>query len=396
MNPMFNDCIIMAGGSGARLWPASTSKRPKQFLPLSPEGAGSAASGGSFFAASLERALRVTGREGRVIIISGNHHVRHITETCAALGAEERRRLVLIPEPAARNTAPAVACGVLYADWVSGGLERNILVLTSDHIIRPPEVFEANAAAAAAYAQQDKLAVFGISPRAPETGYGYIETAEALSLPPEAPLREGRRYYEPEVFRALRFREKPDRKTAETFIAAGNFFWNSGMFAFSSKFILEEYRKNAPNLLTPFRELRAPDERSYRVEGGLRILENWGGLEQAYRKVASISFDYAIAEKCGATVMIKAGFDWTDVGSWDEYLRIAPAAVAEVYRSGADACFVDSDIPVALCGVKDLVVVVRSGRDGGPPAVLVAKKGETQGVREIVDQIRAAGRTELL
>jgi mannose-1-phosphate guanylyltransferase/mannose-1-phosphate guanylyltransferase/mannose-6-phosphate isomerase len=369
----------------------------------------------NFFAEALERALRVTRREGRVIIIAGRGHVDHIAKTCAACGAAygagvsaacgaaagtEGRRLILIPEPAPRNTAPAIAAGALYAGLSRG--DRNLLVLTSDHIIRPPEVFAANAAAAAAWAREDKLAVFGISPRAPETGYGYIETGEALSLSP-APPGEGNRAPprrgeppEPAVYRALRFREKPDRETAENFIARGNFFWNSGMFAFSSRFILEEFRKNAPALIAPFEELRAPEEPPRPAGKGLEILENWPGLAEAYGKTEARSFDYAVAEKCGAVVMIKADFGWTDVGSWDEYLRIAPAADAGVYRSGAASCFVDSDLPVALCGVEDLVVVVRSGRDGGPPAVLVAKKGETQRVREIVEQIRTAGRTELL
>jgi mannose-1-phosphate guanylyltransferase/mannose-1-phosphate guanylyltransferase/mannose-6-phosphate isomerase len=94
--------------------------------------------------------------------------------------------------------------------------------------------------------------------------------------------------------------------------------------------------------------------------------------------------------------MVAADFEWLDVGSWDEYARLSGAGSAEVYGSGSEGCFVDADIPVALCGVKDLIVVVRSGKDGGPPSVLISQKGKTQGVREIVEKIRAAGRTELL
>ncbi|MDR1058635.1 MAG: mannose-1-phosphate guanylyltransferase, partial [Treponema sp.] len=339
---MFNDCIIMAGGSGTRLWPASTSKRPKQFLPVSPAAAGGSAPAGSFFTAALERALRVTAKDGRVIIIAGKGHVDHVIAACAAFSVGDLERMVLIPEPAAKNTAPAIICGVLYACRAGGG--RNILVLTSDHIIRPPQVFEAAARAAGAFARQDKLVVFGVSPGAPETGYGYIETAEALSLPPAAlPLPETLPGQGPEIFRVLRFREKPDRETAEKFIAAGNVFWNSGMFAFSSQFILGEFRKHAPDLIGPFDKLRSPDEGSRRTGEGLRILENWRGLEEAYRAAESISFDYAIAEKCGAAVMVKADFDWIDVGSWDEYLRVFPGTASGVYLSGSGSCFVDSD-----------------------------------------------------
>jgi mannose-1-phosphate guanylyltransferase/mannose-1-phosphate guanylyltransferase/mannose-6-phosphate isomerase len=388
---MFHDCIIMAGGSGTRLWPASTSRKPKQFLSIPPEG--------SFFSAALKRALAVTADagDGRVIIIAGRSHVDLITEACSGLKAGDKKRVVLIPEPMARNTAPAIACGVLYSDWVSGGLERNILVLTSDHIIRPLEVFKANAAAAAAFAQEDMLAIFGIPPKSPETGYGYIETSRLLSTPREKPYQDKKRgYYEPEVYQVASFREKPDRKTAEAFLKAGNFFWNSGMFAFSSKFMLGEFRQNAREVISPFNKLRAPDERSYRTLKGLRVLSEWKDLEVAYGETTSISFDYAIAEKCGRTVMVKAAFQWTDVGSWDEYAALAGDTGAEVYRSGSESTFVDSDIPVALCGADNLIVVVRSGRDGGPPAVLIAAKGKTQQVREIVEQIKAAKRPELL
>jgi mannose-1-phosphate guanylyltransferase/mannose-1-phosphate guanylyltransferase/mannose-6-phosphate isomerase len=396
---MFNDCIIMAGGFGTRLWPASNSRLPKQFLSISGSAGSKNAGGDSFFSAAVDRALGIIDikGDGRVIIIAGNSHVPHIIRACEKYGPEERKHLVLIPEPAARNTAPAIACGVMYADWVSGQ-DRNILVLTSDHIIQPPDLFKANAAAAAAFAQQDKLAIFGIPPTGPETGYGYIEAGDSLSVPPQPEFRRNDGSgIEPEVFRALSFREKPDKSRAEQFLASGKFYWNSGMFAFSSRFILKEFRRSAPELIIPFDKLRAPDERSYTVQGGIRILREWLDLKEAYGTVKSISFDYAIAEKCDQTVMVIAAFEWFDAGSWDEYAKLGEnSGASEVYNSGASNCFVDADIPVALCGVEDLIVVVRSGRKGGPPSVLISKKGETQRVREIVEKIKAAGRTELL
>jgi mannose-1-phosphate guanylyltransferase/mannose-1-phosphate guanylyltransferase/mannose-6-phosphate isomerase len=349
----------------------------------------------------VDRALGLidTEGDGRVIIIAGDSHVPHIIRACGKYGPKEREHLVLIPEPAARNTAPAIACGVMYANWASGQ-DRNILVLTSDHIIQPADLFKAHAAAAAAFARQDKLVVFGIPPRGPETGYGYIEAGESLSAPPQPEFRrQDGGTVEPEAFRALSFREKPDKDRAEHFVASGNFYWNSGMFAFSSPFILQEFHHSAPELIIPFNKLQAPDGQSYTVQGGIRVLREWQGLKEAYGAVKSISFDYAIAEKCAQTIMVAAAFEWFDVGSWDEYAKLAAhsgAAASEVYRSGSSNCFVDADIPVALCGVDDLIVVVRSGRDGAPPSVLISKRGETQRVREIVEEIRAAGRTELL
>ena len=393
---MVNDCIIMAGGSGTRLWPASTSKRPKQFLSLPGPVSGRKAEekkGSTFFGAGLERALSVTAEDGKVIIIAGKNHVNHIIEECSGLDTRERKRLVLIPEPAAKNTGPAIACALLYINWIYGGTERNVLVLTSDHIIKPLNVFKTDAGAAAAMARTDKLAVFGIRPDRPETGYGYIETAETLTSGESLHRR-----YEPEIFKVASFHEKPDLKKAKAYIAAGRFYWNSGMFAFSSGFMLQEFQRSAPEVILPFKKLRTPDENACSRRKGLRILEAWDGLEEAYRKTRALSFDYAIAEKCRDTVMVKAGFSWADVGSWDEYAKMAGHSEAELYIAGetAKTCFVDSDIPVALCAVEDLVVVVRSGKDGGPPAVLISKKGETQRVREIVEKIKASGRTGLL
>ncbi|MDR0376628.1 MAG: mannose-1-phosphate guanylyltransferase [Spirochaetaceae bacterium] len=381
---MFDDCLIMAGGSGTRLWPASNSRNPKQFLSIP--------GGGSFFVSAVERALAVINRDGdgRVIIIAGHGHVPRVIESCAAFSPADRSRMILIPEPAARNTAPAIACGAVYSALALGP-DRTTLVLTSDHIIRPLAVFAEDAAAAEVFARQGRLVVFGIPPGSPETGYGYIETAEALSCE-DAASRTA-------VFRAASFREKPGRSAAEAFLAAGGFYWNSGMFAFSSGFLLEEFRRSAPDCLRPFAALTAPEEPAYSIRQGLRILDEWPGLSEAYQNVEGVSFDYAIAEKCGQTVMTAARFDWFDVGSWDEYAKLLDASRSEVYaarippgREGS--CFVDADIPVALCGVEDLIVVVRSG--GGVPAVLIAKKGETQGVRDIAAQIAAAGRTELL
>jgi mannose-1-phosphate guanylyltransferase/mannose-6-phosphate isomerase len=346
-----------------------------------------------FFSAALDRALSVTDRNGRVIIIAGKAHVSLIVKACQNYPPEDRSRFLLIPEPMAKNTAPAIACAVMYTDWMSGK-ERNMLVLTSDHIIGPIEKFRVDAAAAEAFAQADKLAVFGITPTRPETGYGYIEAGTLLSAKAE----------DPKVYAVASFWEKPDREQAERFVEAGNFYWNSGMFAFSSKFILNEFRQNAPSVILPFGKLRAPDERSCKTERGLRILWEWLELDEAYMEAEAISFDYAIAEKCSNTVMVKAGFDWTDVGSWDEYAALMGTGEGnvkcsegtEVFQTGSKNCFVDSDIPVALIGAKDLVVAVRSGKNGGNGAILISKRGETQKVREIVEQIKTKGRTELL
>jgi mannose-1-phosphate guanylyltransferase len=168
------------------------------------------------------------------------------------------------------------------------------------------------------------------------------------------------------------------------------------MFAFTSSFILGEFRCHAPRVLDPFEALGVPGPGACRLEQGLRILDNWPGFAEAYAKTQAISFDYAIAEKCAALALVPSRFSWTDIGNWDEYARLLEDTGAEVYCAGSGGCFVDSDIPVALCGVEDLIISVRSGKNGGVPLVLITRKGETQRIREIVEQIKAKGRTELL
>ncbi|MDR0599265.1 MAG: mannose-1-phosphate guanylyltransferase [Treponema sp.] len=381
---MFDDCVIMAGGSGTRLWPASSVRLPKQFLPI-PGGQGA-----TFFSAAVDRALAVINREGdgRVIIIAGRSHAAHIIKACEGRPPEDLDRMVLILEPLARNTAPAIACAVSFIDWMSGE-ERNILVLSSDHVISPLERFVQDAAAAGDAARADKLAVFGVKPRSPETGYGYIEVEPAgLRETGESP-----------VYGVTSFQEKPDRDRAEAFVRAGNFFWNSGMFAFSSKFIMEEFRRGAPGVIGPFGKLRAPNERSFKIERGLRTLWDWMDLREAYSGAPALSFDHAVAEKCSRIVMVRAGFAWTDAGSWDEYAALAEAAgrsQAETWRYEAENCFADSDIPVALIGVEDLIVVIRAGKNGEPGSALISKRGRSQHVREITARLKEEGRLDLL
>jgi mannose-1-phosphate guanylyltransferase len=388
---MFDECIIMAGGSGTRLWPASNSRRPKQFLPVS-----AANPSRTFFSDALRRGLAATAGPppGRVIIITGKGYVPHVISACAALGPVERGRTLLIVEPEAKNTAPAIACGAWFAHLSAGEggprgqppqsqpQDRAMLVLTSDHLIEPLESFLEDAALAAALARGGKLAVFGVVPTRPETAYGYIEAGGPAG---ETGARA-----------ALSFREKPDRARAEAYLAAGRFYWNSGMFAFSPAFMLEEFRRRAPRVLGPFEELGAPGPAACRAEGGLRILDRWPGLAEAYARAPAISIDYAVAEKCAALALVPARFSWADVGDWDQYIKVLGETGAEVYRSASANCFVDSDIPVALCGVEDLIVRVRSGGDGGVPSVLIARRGDTQRIRDIVEQIRAGGRTALL
>ncbi len=381
---MFTDVIIMAGGSGTRLWPASNTKTPKQFLTIP----GTGTSGASFFRAALERTFAVLdpSTDSRVLVIAGPSHGAHVMNLVETLPQGQRERIDLLVEPTAKNTGPAVACGTAFIQRDHGN-HRTVLVLTSDHIIGPLDAFVGDAKKASEYAQRDKLVVFGIPPTRPETGYGYIEADKAQGL-------------EANVFPVTAFREKPDKATAERFVSTGRFYWNSGMFAFSADFMAQEFKRSSPATWGPFEGLGKLPKGAFETLDGFRLITDWKGVAEAYGNVQPISIDYAVAEKCASAVVIPASYQWLDIGSWDEYAKLSDSngrtSGQGVYTSGSDNCFVDSDLPVALCGVQDLIVVARSGKDGGPPSVLICKKGETQRVKEIVDAIKAEGKRELL
>ena len=372
----------MAGGSGTRLWPASSSRLPKQFLPASGKL--------SFFSLALERALLCAQR---IIIIAGESHIPHVIKDASKLTAAQKKRLIIIGEPEAKNTAAAIACGVVYSSVTeksgSSALSGNMLVLTSDHIIKPLDIFKTDAAIAEEVCA-DKLVVFGITPEHPETGYGYVE------VDPKSEKNS--------VFTVAAFHEKPDFHTAKKYISKKNFFWNSGMFAFNISFMNEQFRIYAPDVIGPFEKLKEPKPEDFSVSNGIKILSvkssGWKGLKAAYGKVKSISFDYAIAEKCDKTAMIRANFDWVDIGNWEEYIKLEKGEIdknnSQVFSADSETCYVDSDIPVALAGVDDLIVIIRSGKNGESASALITKKGKTQKVRDVVEIIKNSERKDLL
>jgi len=381
---MFNDCLIMAGGSGTRLWPASSSRLPKQFLQ--------AAEGKSFFSLALERALALAER---VIVITGKAHIPHVIADVCKLDAAFKKRIIVIGEPAAKNTAAAIACAVVFAQVTNQGASYNhagkMIVLTSDHIIKPLKVFKADASLAAKAALENKLIVFGIPPTRPETGYGYIEINEQ-NVSPQNESKDSKK----QTFNVAAFHEKPDLETAKKYTAGSRFFWNSGMFAFNIGFMADQFNSLAPDVIESFIKLKTPRKEEFSVSKGVKILTSWKGLEAAYKKTKSISFDYAIAEKCEKTAMVRTNFDWIDIGNWEEYAKICGNAESQVFNAGSDGCFVDSDIPVALAGVEDLIIVIRSGKNGEAASALITKKGKTQKVKDITAIIKDVGRQDLL
>ena len=371
---MADATIIMAGGSGTRLWPASTPTRPKQLLRLG--------GGHSLIQQAILRAAAATP-EGPIVIVTHRDHVEPIAEHVAELdrthtgpagaGQPVSSRLAYLPEPVGRNTAPAIALGVRFLEQELGP-HASVLVLTADHVIRPLERFTADAAVATALAADGYLVTFGITPTRPETGYGYIQAGDALAagLVVDA------------------FREKPDLATAEEYLRRGNFYWNSGMFAFTLGRFRDELRAHEPEIAQSFDQ----------ADAGLRAIGRPDGaratdpdaLRAVYEQLPKISIDYAVMERSSRVAVVPASFAWNDVGSWDEAAALSPSAddatppqSASIVQVSGEDNYVDSELPVAICGVSGLHVIVQNGK------VLVCRRGESQLVKQAVEEAQARG-----
>jgi mannose-1-phosphate guanylyltransferase/mannose-6-phosphate isomerase len=365
--------IILAGGSGTRLWPASLRDHPKQLLRIG--------GGRSLIQLAVLRALLVTPA-GPVVVVTSARYVealaRHVAEVTRET-PDAAGRLVFLPEPAGRNTAPAIALAAAYLQRTGAG-DINALVLTADHVIGPPAQFAADAEAAARLACAGYLVCFGIPPNGPETGYGYIRAGDEM----------------PPGYLVAGFTEKPDRETAESYLATGEYYWNAGMFCFPVSLFLEELSAHAPDVAAPFRAAggapwlavtRGPDGALYADPVALAPL---------YEPLPSISIDYAVMEKSGRVAMVPARFDWNDVGGWDQVAEIsgkerpADTDAPPVIQVDADDNFVDAELPVAICGVSGIHVVVQNGK------VLVCRRGAGQLVKRVVEDAAARGHDELL
>lgn len=351
--------VILSGGSGSRLWPMSRRLLPKQFLALLTERT-----------LLQETALRLQGMQGAraPIAVSNNEHRFLVAEQLREIGVAPE---IQILEPVGRNTAPAVAVAALHAR--SRESDARLVVLPSDHLIRDTAAFRNAVAAALPLASSGLLATFGISPRRPETGYGYIERGDPVAENAGA-------------FRVRRFVEKPDLETAKAYVSSGRFFWNSGMFVFQAARFLEELERYRPDVLSA---ATAAWKASKRDLDFLRL------DSEAFSACPSVSVDYAVMERTGEAAVVEADMGWSDVGSWAELWEVGEkdangnVAQGDVDLHGANDCYVRADGRlVSALGVRDLVIVETDD------AVLVAAKSRAQDVKEIVDGLDRRARTE--
>ena len=350
--------VILAGGSGSRLWPLSRQLFPKQFLSLDGQGRGT----------MLQRTLsRLEGLAHAEPLVVSNEQHRFVVAEQLQLKRRTGRRVIL--EPHARNTAPAIALAALEAR--RSGDDPILLVLAADHFIQDEPAFRAAVEAALKQAEEGRLVTFGIRPTHAETGFGYIECGEAV---------------EPGAFEIRGFREKPAPDLAERYLEGGRHLWNSGMFMFRASVLLSELGQHRPDILDACREawdLAERDDYFLHVPA------------EQFARCDDESIDYAVMEHTRAGVVIPLDAGWNDLGSWSAIWDISERDAQGNSLSG-DVIAVESRNSlimaqhrlVATVGVEDLVVVETKD------AVLVARRGKAQQVKQVVGRLQAEDRPE--
>lgn len=348
--------VILAGGSGTRLWPLSRKNYPKQLINLFGDS--------SLLQQTIDRLKGIPGL-GKPIIVCNEEHRFTVADQLQEIGVEGQ----IVLEPVARNTAPAIAVAAHKAH--AENTQATLVVLPADHLIKDIANFESSMSTAIDAASAGNLVTFGISPSRPETGYGYIKTQ-----PDETSTAKT----------VSSFVEKPDAETAQKYLADGSYYWNSGMFVFRAGSFLDELKKL----------------NSECYDAALEALNNAANdldfirLNQAaFEKSPNISIDYAVMEKSDNVVCVPLTSDWSDVGCWKSYwessekdsdgnTRIGDTITSDTQNS----LLFSQDKLIATVGVKDLVIVNTAD------AVMIAHKDKAQSVKELTDQISALQRDE--
>ncbi len=356
--------VILSGGAGTRLWPASRQAHPKPFMKL----------GGS---ALLDQAIvrgQACGTDD-VLIVTNQDHL-FLTQNLVDKMTDPPRVSYLL-EPKGRNTAPALAIAALTVAQ-QHGREAIMMVLAADHLIPDTAAFVANALQATRLAQQGQLVVFGIQPTAPETGFGYIEVAQISN----------------EAQPAIKFVEKPDLATAQEYLATGRYYWNSGMFCFSAGTLLDALAHLAPEVLSAAQQASA----SAQTQVGQASTSSITRFDMhAFGLQPDISIDYAVMERASNVSLVPAKFGWSDVGAWP---AVASAHTADsngnTMASDDHIDWIDVNTSnthvhidshghkrvVATIGIHDTVIVHT------PDAILVAHKTQAQDVKKVVEALK--------
>jgi mannose-1-phosphate guanylyltransferase len=350
--------IVMAGGSGTRFWPKSRRNRPKQLLRLHGEA--------TMLQQTVERIAPLVPPE-RTYIITGVDQAEATKEQLDQLPPKN-----VVAEPCPRDTAACVGLAALIV--AKADPDGTMIVMPADHVIRPEETFRAAVEAAVSVIEDDPTAfvTFGVKPTRAETGYGYIERGESLGK------RNG-----VAVNKVAQFREKPDRETAERFVADGRFAWNAGIFLWRARAILDALKTHRPNLHAALE----------RVGKALGTPEEADTIAREYPNMEKVPIDKAVMEKATNVRVLEVVYDWSDVGDWRALTSLVEADAhgntiqGDVHAVGTTNSIIVSDGGglIATLGVDDLVIVQSGG------ATLVARKDQLDRLKGLVEGLDRAG-----
>ncbi len=339
--------MILAGGSGTRLWPLSRELFPKYHLSVL------AGSNSSLLEHTVQRLGGVVSDDDIMVITNENQQ----TDIKTVMARNNKDSIRVLGEPCARNTAPAVGLAAWY--WARKNPEEVMFVFPSDHYLQPENEFHELLRKAQKSAMEYGLVTFGIRPDAPETGYGYIFCGEAL---------------DDWTYRVNRFVEKPDLENAKKFLDDGRYLWNSGMFAFKVSVLQAEFRQHLPEMAAILDQIDYND---------------FHNLRELYEKIQSISIDYGIMEKSDKTSVIPTNINWNDIGSWNSWYQMnkhdenGNAIRGRVISvNSADSLMISTNRLVGAVGVKNLAIVDTED------AVLVCDRENSQDVKKIVEQLK--------
>ena len=342
--------FILAGGSGTRLWPLSRESYPKQFLKINKNT--------SLLQQTIHHFLNLVVPEDLIIITNQNYFF-HVKSNLREMGLNIPHILL---EPIGRNTAPAIALGIKYCQEVlSCSSKEVILVSPSDHVVSPEEKFLNYLKRGILVAEKGYVVTFGVKPLKPETGYGYIKLGEK---------KDG--FYTVETFI-----EKPGIEKAKEFVSSGDYYWNAGIFAFQLDTILKEFQQYVPDIFQFFKQ-------------ELEI------MKKQFVKMPTISIDYAVMEKSKRLAVIPMKLSWNDVGCWDAVYDVLKkdkkrnTKIGDVVTIDTKSSFILGQRLIAAIGLKNILVIET------PDAILIAKRGETQKVKEIVKKLKDTGRKEYI